>query len=361
MRYLNQIVSIKDSLDLPVTRWMIKDVLPCAGTCAVYGQTRAGKTYVVIDLAMHLLTKSKTEWFGRRIRNRPSAVCYFAMEDIVGVRGRVRAWAEDHGCDLPDNFHIFDGNDFNLMNSLDVEDIAQAILKVTGEGALVIVDTQIKAAAGADEQSSRDTSLMYKNLDRIAGIVKGVAMPVAHAGKDVSLGMRGSSAQTAAADMSIVVKRTGNVSSWAVDKNKSGPEGETGHFGLRMWDLGVDKQGDEMSAYVLVPKDSAAVGKEKLSPSAQVVLTTLEKLIGDSDGSPVPDSVLRDAVYEVFKEADPKGKQDTRKKNYGNGLGVLTKANMVLESRGGYVLGFYNDDAQDHMQKLTGIPNEDTS
>jgi hypothetical protein len=361
MRYRNQVVSLKDSVNLPMTRWMIKDVLPCTGTCMVYGQTQAGKTFVVIDLVMHLLTKSKTEWFGRRIRNRPTGVFYFAMEDIVGARTRAIAWAKEHGCELPANFQIFDGNDFDLTKTQDAEDIAQVILDAIGEGALFVVDTQIKAAPGADEQSSRDTSIMYKNLQRIAETVKGIAMPVTHAGKDVTLGARGSSAQIAACDMAIVVKNSGDARTWVVDKNKSGPGGGTGHFTIRRCVVGVDADGDDIDAGVLMLRSAPSEDKTPLTPSAKTVLAALEKLIEDSGGAPVDKEAVRKEAYKLFDSDGPKRSQDTLKQNFAAGFKKLTDTNRIFPSGNGYMLGFGTADAPEHMQKLSGRPVEDSS
>ena len=340
MRYRNQVVSLKDSVNLPMTRWMIKDVLPCTGTCMVYGQTRAGKTFVVIDLAMHLLTKSKTEWFGRRIRNRPTGVFYFAMEDLVGARTRARAWAKEHDCELPANFQIFDGNDFDLTKTQDAEDIAQVILDAIGEGALFVVDTQIKAAPGADEQSSRDTSIMYKNLQRIAETVKGIAMPVAHAGKDVTLGVRGSSAQIAACDMAIVVKNSGDARTWVVDKNKSGPGGETGHFTIRRCVVGVDEEGDEIDGGVLVPRNAPTVAKVVQGNDLLVFQAFEATAVLVGEDNPVQEKAWRRNFYALYADKKTDAKQEAMRVAFKRGLDVLVDQGSVKEAPGGgYLLG----------------------
>ncbi len=64
----------------PPAEWALKDIMPKRGVMTVYGQSGSGKTFLVLDLLLTLLDPLRDEWCGERIRNRPSAVVYLALE-----------------------------------------------------------------------------------------------------------------------------------------------------------------------------------------------------------------------------------------------------------------------------------------
>lgn len=335
-----RLTSAAEFLDQPPVRWMLRDVLPCEGVCMVYGPSRAGKTFAVLDLAMHLLSPSETTWFDRAIKNRPAGVVYAAMEDPAGVRGRIRAWAQEHDCDVPSNLHFFDGQGFNLALEVDAAALAVAILATVGEGALLIVDTQAKASAGAEEQSAKDMGVIYANIERIAQRIKGVVMPIAHAGKDEDKGARGSSAQVAACDMVICIKRNGEMRQWLVEKNKNGPEGTFGWFSIASSVIGVDSEtGEDLTAGYVMPtckpmETKAVKGNAKLAHEA------FAAVMESTDADAVSEHAWRGEFDKRYKAKNPEAKPKTYNTTFNRALQQLIGGGQIYsDSTGLFRLG----------------------
>jgi hypothetical protein len=91
---------------------------------------------------------------------------------------------------------------------MDDHQVTELVDIVTDEQpVLVVVDTLNRCSAGADENSPRDMGQLVASLDRIRD-AGAAALPVHHAGKDLSKGARGHTALQGAADA--VFKVTGS-------------------------------------------------------------------------------------------------------------------------------------------------------
>jgi hypothetical protein len=353
-------ITREESYAKPPPSFLLDNVLPYKGVVNLYGPSGAGKTFLVLDLIYHLMSGS-TEWFANKIYDRPKGILYIVLEDVNGVTNRGKAWEQHHGVE-PENIYFVENQTVNLSNTESVDDIIECALATVGNGCMVIFDTQAQAVVGTDEQSAKDMGLVYSNLHKISRAIDGLCVTIAHSGKDDSKGVRGSSAQYAACDVVIGVKEHGGARVWAVEKSKLDVGGHPGHFTLERTVIGKHPRtgADLPSGYVL-PRGAPSAEKIPLPPSAKTVFAAIEKLIEDSDGKPVTKDAVRVASYDAFKASDREVKQDTIKKNFGNGFKALLAANRIFPSGAGYVVGFGIADAPDHIQRFTGVSKEDTS
>lgn len=302
----------------PAVEWFIRDVMPRRGVAVVYGPSRAGKTFVVLDMVMTLLSTAPA-WHSHRIRNRPSGVVYLAMEGAHGVRGRVRAWSQYQGSAEPESLLFMEGQAFNLANAQDVSDLVSAALSAVGPGCIVVVDTQAKAATGVDEQSARDTGLIYNAAEQIARQLDGLCLLVAHTGKDETKGLRGSSAQTGAADLMMLVSRVdeeSGVRRWCIMKNKDGPEDTEGYFELDAVRVGVDEDGEPVESAVVVAADEPVQTKRRArrSPAGGMFVQALTALGGRGDVRS-----LRAKFIELYQSAHPDAAPNTATQMFSRG------------------------------------------
>jgi RecA-family ATPase len=64
----------------------------------IYGPSNCGKTFFVVDLALHVALGR--EWRGRAVDR--GAVVYLSLEGAQGIRNRLAAFRKHHGLDEAD-------------------------------------------------------------------------------------------------------------------------------------------------------------------------------------------------------------------------------------------------------------------
>ena len=84
----------------------------------------------------------------------------------------------------------------------------RSIDRVGGDFSAIFVDTVARALPGSDENSATDMGAFVDACDRIRHHTGSAVIGVQHSGKDISRGMRGSSALLGAVDTSIDVKNS---------------------------------------------------------------------------------------------------------------------------------------------------------
>jgi AAA domain len=189
--------------DLPEPGWLIDGVLPGESLTLAYGPKGHGKSFVTVDMAMSI-THGRP-WAGRQVRQGP--VIYVIGEGASGMHKRQEAWLEHHanangaGATHPVIWLPW------RVNLMDDHQVSELVDIVAAEQPLVVfIDTLNRCSPGADENSPRDMGQLVAALDRIRD-VGATAVPVHHAGKDLSKGARGHTALLGAADA--VLKITG--------------------------------------------------------------------------------------------------------------------------------------------------------
>lgn len=319
----------------PPAEWALKDIMPRRGVMTVYGQSGSGKTFLALDLLLTLLDPSRDEWCGERIRNRPSAVVYLALEGASGVRSRLKAWEQDNdGRAVPDNFHVIDQDSFNFTQTADVQGLIDSVREDYPQGnVIVVVDTQAKATVGADEQTAKDMGVVFSAAERIAQGIDGLCVTVTHAGKDLAKGVRGSSAQIGAADLIMLVTREGDARSWEITKNKDGAEDKVGYFSLDTVQIGIDRDGDPIEAAVVVHEGKPqALRAKRIGKSGQIGIDAFHLARSRSGGDCVGLEVWRAAFYEKHSGDNLPAKRQA----FNRALKALTDSKTLLESTPGF-------------------------
>lgn len=284
--------------------WLVKHVLPARGIVTVFGESGAGKSFTVIDLACHIALARP--WQGRRVTG--GRVVYIAAEGAGGIRRRLQAWCTAHDVD-PDavDLHMIAARP-NFLERADVAAVAAAI----GRAAMVVVDTAMAVTPGGDENSSEDMGRLMRFAALVADAVGGLVLLVHHAGKDVSRGQRGWSGLKGAVDTELEVSREDEDRCLRLSKVRDGPlEGFRWHFRLEERVLGYDADGDALTSAVVTwvePPAKASRGR-KLSDLQQLVLQTAADLLQQGEALPKDDLVV--AVVRRIPSPPP-GKRDTR-------------------------------------------------
>jgi hypothetical protein len=160
----------------------------------IYGPWGAGKSFLALDLCLHLATG--TDWSDHKT-HRPYRIAYTAGEGVFGIRQRVIAWAQHHHPENVDNFRLVPimplfGNDGDLKEyAEDLKDWAPQ---------LIVVDTVAHGMAGLDENNQKDAGIFMARCAELRNMFRASILVIHHTGKDENKGARGSTVLPAAMD-----------------------------------------------------------------------------------------------------------------------------------------------------------------
>lgn len=320
--------------------WITKGIIQRGNIGTMLGPPSVGKTFNVIDL-MAAVARG-IPWQGRRCKQ--GRVIYVAAEGGNALKARIKAYNKEHGLKPGDYIPVgFINTPINLLNA---EDVAAFITaqrnKYKEEGiALVIFDTYAQCMIG-DENSSHDTGIMIRALQKIATALNAAVLAVHHTGKNPALGGRGHSSLFGAVDFEIYVTHNDPKSSLReiyTGKLKDG-EGFHQQFKLKKVHLGVDSDGDDIHSCVVVNAEPGDYKDEtpKLRTGEQMTLDDIYEYQKKGTGQWPDIDVLVDIIRS--KEIKERGKESARKPfrikraintmiEHGRGI-TLTKDNRVV-------------------------------
>ena len=236
------------------TEWLIKNVLPKAELAFVYGEPASGKTFLALDMAMHIARGCA--WNAHKTKQ--SQVLYIAAEDANGVRKRVQAYQQYHGAEVDYSGLRFIADAPQLLQEKDRKEL-WAQIKSCGALDVIILDTLAASTPGIDENSSKEFGPLLHYCKQISKRTGALILFVHHTGKDPLKGMRGSSVLLGASDCLILVERFGDDRVATIAKLKNGVDKAEYGFKLNVVELGVDSDGDTISSCVVnyLPPGSA--------------------------------------------------------------------------------------------------------
>lgn len=310
--------------------YLIKGLIDVGSLSVLWGNPKAGKTFLTLDMMFHLA--AGLPWRG--LRTRKAAVLYLALEGGNRIKNRLVALQHQHGSE-PIPFALRRGGADLLKKDGDVKAIIRMVREVQDEypelPVVVVVDTLSRALAGGDESSSVDMTAFVRNVDTIREKTGSHVMVVHHAGKDVSRGMRGHSSLMAAIDTELFVEHDEETGIRTMRIGVQRDEDTTGQefrYRLRSVEVGIDQDGDPVRSAVCDPvTDNELCGGDDPAPISGHPAKAFE-ILQDiaSDRSTVPLEEWRNASSASdWLTSIEKG--DTKRKTF-------RRAKEELEKRG---------------------------
>lgn len=301
--------------------WLVRGLMVDGGVSVVFGPPKSSKTFVVLDLALHVA--HGRDWYGLRVK--PGGVVYVCGEGSAGVRQRMKAWRQEKDGDTSAPFALLPQsiNMFDAAEELDrlVADINGLADPMGGPVRLVVFDTVSRMIGSGDEDKARDINVLVRNAERVQKETGAHVLFVHHSGKDRDRGMRGSNAFLGAVDVAIEVSKddTGLCEA-KVTAIKDG--GEIGPFTytLRQSAVGTDEEGDDIVSCVIDPAGARQGGERgtsrRLTDADRHSLLQLRKLFEDmGTGGDTPQSVPVDTWRDRCYSAGT-GSPEARKKAF---------------------------------------------
>jgi len=240
-------------------RWAVKRWIPDQGLTMIYGESGAGKTFVLLDVLCHMA--AGMQWQG--LKTKPGVVVLLAGEGHHGLRQRVAAWCMHHQVDRLDNLLI-------ANKAIDVDSpaaaiqILHAVMEATDEEvAFLAIDTVNNHMSG-DENSARDTR-MFLNQVAVVSSALGAGVAINHhvgVAAEAKTRARGSSAWKASLDASILVTNDDGAITVKCTKMKDAEEPEEIYGTLTQVALGwFDDDGEEIKGAVFAATEKPITNK----------------------------------------------------------------------------------------------------
>ena len=259
----------------PAVRWLIRGIIEADTLAMLYGQPGAGKSFIALSMAASIACGS--DWYDHRVTQGPAV--YILGEGGGGVSRRLRAWQlSNPDARLQDAPLYVSSRMVPLGEAEAVAEIEAAISDAgVGKPSSVWIDTLARAAAGLDENSSRDMGELVRACDAIRERYGCAVILVHHAGHNQDRA-RGSSAIKAALDTELSATKDGSVITLQSTKSKDGEPFKPLTFQLAGMDTGwSDEDGERVYSAVLEPCD-APEQTEALGKNQTVCLGVLKEM-----------------------------------------------------------------------------------
>jgi AAA domain/Toprim-like len=303
------------------TAWLIKGVLPEAGTALVSGMWGSFKTTLALDITVSVITGE--QFAGRFPVKRKGGVAYIAVEGAAGLSSRLTAIARARGAPgaLPFAYSS-DCPPLTAPDALDkltimVKDAAKHLKDRFGVPLVaVFVDTVVTAAGYAKAGDDNDAAVAQKLMSVMSGLSQRTGALVAgvdHFGKVEATGTRGSSAKEGAADSVLALlcdrELSGTVSNTrlAIRKQREGVAGLELPFIPTTVEIGTDRDGEPITRTIITweptPAAQAQTRDKDWSRSLRLLRQVLMAALADGkDMQPFPDGpVVRACDLEVVR------------------------------------------------------------
>lgn len=181
-------LSFDELLAQPPVEWLIEGLLPRVGVALLASEPRAGKSFIALDVALHLACNGST-FFGKSLRGN-GAVAYVALEGLGGMAARARAWRSSYSqAQLAHPLHLIRWNGAAPLTEGQKEfaDELRRCKRKSSSLALVIVDT-LTLGLAADENDSGEVGEALRFLAALSDELRCCVLLLHHVRKDGKLG-----------------------------------------------------------------------------------------------------------------------------------------------------------------------------
>ena len=187
-------------------RWLIKNWVQEDALMMAFGAPGAGKTFVVLDMALSIACPQIKDWHGFKVKHGP--VVYLAGEGYVGLKARIAGWMTHKNTGSVNMYVSDESVDLNTPGGVrrTVEEIRS--YKVAPK--LIVVDTLNRFMVG-DENKAQDAKTMLDACAALEREFQCTVILVHHTGvaENAQGRARGSSAWRGAMDIELaIVKET---------------------------------------------------------------------------------------------------------------------------------------------------------
>jgi hypothetical protein len=287
--------------------YLVQGLLPRTGLALVWGPKKCGKSFWIMDLALHVALG--WQYRGRKVQQ--ASVIFLALEGHGGYGRRIEAFRKHHEVKTAP-FYLLRSK-VNLVAKVDglIKDIARQL--GTERPGLVVIDTMNRSLPGS-ESSDEDMARYLNAASKFVEQFDCLVVLIHHPGHDESR-PRGHSALGAAVDAQIAVRRGADLEMvCTLELAKDETTGGEVYSRLHPIEIGTDPDGDPIGSMVVVPSDkSLANASVHLSGVNKLAYSSLINAVAEagerppaSDHIPQNTLVVSEKIWtELFVRTTP--------------------------------------------------------
>lgn len=258
--------------------WLVKHVIPSDGLGVIFGRPGSGKTFAVMDIALHIA--SGRSWRGKKVRQ--AAVSYVSPEAGRKGQNRIIGWTRHYSVQWPHGFRLSPVTIDLRSDATDAEALIAGIKANQPDCRLVVIDTLNRAMAGGEENSGEDMGRFVRLCDMIAQKLDVFVLVVHHSGKDAAKGSRGHSSLLGAVSLELEVRREqGHPGTIKVTKMRDGEDGAEYGFDIGMVHLGEDEDGEPVTTGISIETNLEKAQRTKASEPKGAVQKIVARAFAD--------------------------------------------------------------------------------
>jgi hypothetical protein len=319
-------LSAADLYLLPEPSPLVEGLISENSFCVMYGAPGSGKSFCALDIGLSIA--SGIPWHDKQTQQ--GSVLYIAGEGVGGLKRRVKAFQYYHGLSSIGSFYVLQ-QAVNFRDESSVKRLLKSIDRVGGDFNAVFVDTVARALPGSDENSATDMGAFVDACDRVRHHTGAAVVGIHHSGKDMSRGMRGSSALLGAVDTSIEVKNTDGLICLKNEKQKD--HAEHPPIYLKMKEIALIDGSSLVLELINSEGGINPLKRPKFGSSRQyAAYQALQNLLIDKNVTKVPVSYWHKAHADKSPDLTPAKRKDARQQLQDKGLVVINDS-MVWINR----------------------------
>lgn len=260
------------------SNYLVKGWLDRGASSVLYGGSNVGKSFLVLDLALHVAAGAS--WHGSRVpcAQEIGPVIYIAGEGGGSFDNRIAAWIRSH----PEHAEAIRDRFFILPIPVDLRgrEDARELVAMLAESrpSLIVIDTLARSMGEGSENEGADMGAFIRSIDHIRAETGAHVMVIHHSGKDQARGARGHTSLKGAVDTEIEVTRSEGVIQATASKQRDMSSGKVFAFRLRQMVLGLDQDGDEVTSCSVEPTEPIE-DRPKLTARQVIAMQALDDAI----------------------------------------------------------------------------------
>ncbi len=259
-----ELFSFKDLARLPRQKWLIRGLLTEKTTSVISADSGCFKTFIALEMALCVATGR--DFHGREVVQ--GAVVYVAAEGFWTILERATAWAQFHGVELPENFHVL-RVPVNVSDANVVRDFAETVKSLNP--VLIVLDTLSQNAVGLNENANEQMAQFVGGMMALGNEV-GAHTNVLHHNAKSTGAFRGAGAIKANIDAHISLDRPEGDDENTVfvrcEKQRGKPFEAFALRGVEVELPYADEYGDAVTSLVFEPCGEAVAPKSDKHPNA---------------------------------------------------------------------------------------------
>lgn len=333
-------ISLADLVDRQ-SMALVKGILHPRDAAVLYGESRAGKSFIGLDLGWHVAQGKP--WHGRKVNRAP--VLYVALEGVDGFRKRMLSIGKEHGdpglwfarLNLP-AVSLVKNEKTGGAGMVSILKACKQLSEDTGQQVgLIVIDTYARATAGDDENAT-DAVMHYveKRAGELARRTGAATLTIAHTNRSGDL--RGSLHLRNSADVVLKAERSpdGEERSLIGEKVKDGAEVTLFDFTLEPVELAKDADGDALDSCVIRAAPAKPRNEKKWTGPQKRLVEAYNAVRAETQKSDVPLPAVRDEFEKRYATGERNNeKAEAMKRSAWNRAIKEIPAGFKMEPRNG--------------------------